>query len=108
MSFKRTWLWIAAVIGALLLSAVSIVPAGRFAVRESQGGTAAPLGPGLHLRLPLYQRVYVYDSAVENVHDDGGSEEVDFVVGTGAVEHNFRSAKFVAAVSESHLAGEFG
>ncbi len=64
MSFKRIWLWIAVVIGALLLSTVSVVPAGRFAVRETQGGAVEPLGPGLHLRLPLYHRMYVYDSAV--------------------------------------------
>lgn len=38
------------------------IPGGSFAVRESPGGGELPLGPGLHLRVPLYQRVYRYDS----------------------------------------------
>lgn len=63
MLVKRRGLWIVAATVALVLATVSIVPAGRFAVRESQGGAAAPLGPGVHLRLPLYHRMYVYDTA---------------------------------------------
>jgi len=39
-----------------------VVPAGGFGVREGPGGAVTPLGPGLHLRVPLYQRVYVYDA----------------------------------------------
>lgn len=61
MLVKRRGLWIVVVIVAAVLGTVTLVPAGRFAVRESHGGTATPLGPGLHLRLPLYHRVYVYD-----------------------------------------------
>jgi tetratricopeptide (TPR) repeat protein len=39
---------------------VAYVPAGQVAVRETWGGGTTPLGPGLHLRLPLYQRLYRY------------------------------------------------
>jgi len=60
---KRRGLWLAVLIVAIVLGTVTVVPAGRFAVRESHGGAAVPLAPGLHLRLPLYQRVYVYDSS---------------------------------------------
>src|SRR5258706_13570208 len=63
MLVKRRGLWIAGVIVAVVLGTVTVVPTGRFAVRESQGGAAIPLGPGLHLRLPLYHRVYLYDSS---------------------------------------------
>ncbi|HEV8700241.1 MAG TPA: tetratricopeptide repeat protein [Candidatus Polarisedimenticolia bacterium] len=63
MLVKRRGLWIAVVIVALVLGTMTFVPAGRFAVREAQGGAAVPLDPGLHLRLPLYHRVYVYDTA---------------------------------------------
>lgn len=47
---------------ALLAVAIDYIPAGSFAVRESAGGTAVRLDPGFHLHLPLYQRVYRYDS----------------------------------------------
>lgn len=67
MSFQRKGPWIVVVIGALLLASVTIVPAGRFAVREAPGGAATPLEPGLHLRLPLYHRVYLYDSAAVTI-----------------------------------------
>ena len=63
MLVKRRGLWIAAVIVALVLGTMTFVPAGRFAVRETQGGAATPLGPGLHPRLPIYHRIYVYDTA---------------------------------------------
>jgi Flp pilus assembly protein TadD len=46
---------------ALLGASVVYVPGGSLAVRESGGGAVA-LAPGFHLRLPLYQRVYRYDS----------------------------------------------
>lgn len=67
MSLKRTSLWAVAGLAALLLAGVVPVPAGRFAVREAHGGAATPLGPGLHLRVPLYHHVYVYDSATVTV-----------------------------------------
>jgi tetratricopeptide (TPR) repeat protein len=51
-----------AVLGALALSIVYI-PGGQFAVRESHGGVATLLGPGIHLRVPLYHRLFRYDSA---------------------------------------------
>jgi Flp pilus assembly protein TadD len=59
-----------AVIIAILIAAAHlvVVPAGSFAVRESPRGLA-PLGPGLHLRVPLYQRVYSYDSAPQTIDE---------------------------------------
>lgn len=53
------------VIALLLLVFVSVtwVPGSDVAVRESLGGERAALSPGLHLRLPLYHRVYVYDTS---------------------------------------------
>ncbi|MBI4168695.1 MAG: tetratricopeptide repeat protein [Acidobacteria bacterium] len=54
----RILIVVLAVLGALN---IVYIPGGSFAVRESPGA-ALPLGPGLHLRVPLYQRVYRYDS----------------------------------------------
>lgn len=45
-----------------------VVPSGSFAVRESPRGLT-PLGPGIHLRVPLYQRVYSYDSVPERIDE---------------------------------------
>src|SRR5262245_29261581 len=51
------------VILALVILALAFVvwPGGGVAVRESPGGAAIVLGPGPHLRVPLYHRVYRYD-----------------------------------------------
>ncbi len=51
----------------ILLVAIGIVnfvyvPEGELAVRESYGGVAVPLGPGFHFRIPLYQRLYRYET----------------------------------------------
>ena len=47
----------------VIIAALSCVvwPGGGIAVRESPGGEALVLGPGPHLRVPLYHRVYRYD-----------------------------------------------
>src|SRR5579883_1556630 len=37
--------------------------------------------------------------------DDGGGDEFDFLIGARAIEHDFRGAKFVAAVNQMHFAG---
>jgi tetratricopeptide (TPR) repeat protein len=52
------------VLAAAIVLAASLVyvPGDSVAVRESAAG-AVPLGPGFHLRVPLYQRVYRYDTA---------------------------------------------
>src|SRR5207249_3357334 len=42
---------------------------GQVAVRESYTGAAAPLGPGPHLRLPVLQRLYRYDTRPLNLDD---------------------------------------
>jgi Flp pilus assembly protein TadD len=55
---------------AVLLLTVVYVPAGRLAVRESYGGAALPLDPGLHLRVPLYHRLFRYAAAPVQV-DEG-------------------------------------
>jgi len=44
----------------------------------------------------------------ENFFDDGGRDEFDFFVGAGAVEHDFRGAKFVAAVNQIQPGGVTG
>src|ERR1700688_1709137 len=44
----------------------------------------------------------------ENFFDDGGRDEFDFFVGAGAIEHDFRSAKFVAAVDQIQPGGVTG
>jgi tetratricopeptide (TPR) repeat protein len=51
------------VVLALVVLALAFVvwPGGGVAVRESPGGAAVVLGPGPHLRVPLYHRVYRYD-----------------------------------------------
>src|ERR1700682_1387320 len=36
----------------------------------------------------------------ENLLHDSGGDEFDFFVGSGAIEHDFRRAKFVAAVNQ--------
>lgn len=41
---------------------VTCVGAGSLAVRETLGGEVVVLSPGLHARVPLYHRVYRYDS----------------------------------------------
>ena len=41
---------------------VAYVPRGEVAVRESFGGSATPLGSGLHLRVPILHRLYRYDT----------------------------------------------
>ncbi|HXH27966.1 MAG TPA: tetratricopeptide repeat protein [Candidatus Polarisedimenticolia bacterium] len=53
----------AAVLAAILLACVTYVPRGQLAVRESYGGSAVALRPGLHLRVPLLQRLYRYQDA---------------------------------------------
>jgi len=47
----------------VVIAALSCVvwPGGGIAVRESPGGEAVVLGPGPHLRVPLYHRVHRYD-----------------------------------------------
>ena len=62
MRLKGRPLWILIALAALAAMNVVHVSAGRFAVREGPGGSAWPLGPGFHLRVPLYHRLYVYDS----------------------------------------------
>ena len=44
----------------------------------------------------------------ENLLDDGGRDEFDFFVGSGAIKHDFRCAKFVAAVNQIELGGVTG
>jgi tetratricopeptide (TPR) repeat protein len=56
----RTRFLVAATAVLLLVLMCVYVPAGQVAVRESFGGTAEPLGSGLHLRVPLYHRLYRY------------------------------------------------
>ncbi|HEU4401807.1 MAG TPA: tetratricopeptide repeat protein [Candidatus Polarisedimenticolia bacterium] len=55
-----------------LLAALTVVyiPAGQLAVRESYGGAATPIGPGLGFRLLFYQRVYRYDTQPEVIAED--------------------------------------
>jgi tetratricopeptide (TPR) repeat protein len=62
MRFKRGPLWIVLALAALLIVNLAYVSAGDFAVREGPGGSMEPLGPGLHLRVPLVHRMYVYDT----------------------------------------------
>src|SRR5579884_2709219 len=40
-----------------------------------------------------------------NFLDDGWRDEFDFLIGSCAIEHDFRGAKFVAAVNQMHFAG---
>lgn len=46
----------------LVLFDVVYVPRGEVAVREAFGGRAVALRSGLHLRVPLYHRLYRYDT----------------------------------------------
>jgi tetratricopeptide (TPR) repeat protein len=59
---KRRLLWIVIVLLALSAATIVYVPAGRFAVLEGPGGSTLPLEPGLHLRVPMLHRLFVYDS----------------------------------------------
>ena len=61
MRFKGLPLWIVLALVALLAVNLAYVSAGEFAVREGPGGSMQPLGSGLHLRVPLVHRMYVYD-----------------------------------------------
>src|SRR6058998_1433856 len=56
-----TRLAIAALVVGLALTVVYI-PEGQLAVRESYGGAAQAMSAGLGFRLPLYQRIYRYDT----------------------------------------------
>lgn len=58
---NRSILIVAIVILLVLLSCVSW--GSGVAVRESMGGGAVLLGTGPHLRVPLYHRIYRYDTA---------------------------------------------
>lgn len=53
---------ILALIVAIGIVNVVHVGEGKVAVRESYGGAAVALGPGFHLRVPLYQHLYRYDT----------------------------------------------
>lgn len=60
---RRSTLLIVVILVVAVLSCVTWVGAGTAAVRESLGGKAEVLAPGPHLRVPLYHRVYRYDTA---------------------------------------------
>jgi tetratricopeptide (TPR) repeat protein len=63
MSRQRIAVVATALAALLVLLILAYVPDGQVAVRESFGGsTAVALGPGLHLRLPVYHRLYRYDT----------------------------------------------
>ncbi len=47
---------------ALGILNVVYLPEGSVAVREAYSGAATPLAPGFHLRVPLYQRLYRYET----------------------------------------------
>jgi tetratricopeptide (TPR) repeat protein len=61
MRLRRSLVWVLVALAALGATSVAHVSSGGFAVREGPGGSAVPLGPGFHLRVPLYHRLYVYD-----------------------------------------------
>lgn len=63
MTSKRRWISGLVVLAAAILLTVRWVPAEGFAVREGPGDRTAALGPGPHLRVPLVQRVYIYDGS---------------------------------------------
>jgi tetratricopeptide (TPR) repeat protein len=67
MSLKTTGVTVAALVALLALS-LAYVP--EVAVRESFGGSAITLEPGLHFRVPLYHRLYRYDTTPITV-DEG-------------------------------------
>jgi tetratricopeptide (TPR) repeat protein len=58
---RRAWP-IVTILVILALLSVTWVGNDRLAVRESYGGAAMVLGPGVHLRVPLYHRLYRYDT----------------------------------------------
>lgn len=60
---RRSTLLIVVILVVAGLSCITWVGAGTAAVRESLGGQTVVLPPGPHLRVPLYHRVYRYDSA---------------------------------------------
>ena len=66
---KRRRLWLVLVVAVAAASIVVYVPAGRAAVLEARGGAATRLAPGFHVRVPLYQHVYVYDSVPVTIDD---------------------------------------
>jgi tetratricopeptide (TPR) repeat protein len=66
MSKKTTSLVVVALVALLALS-LTYVP--DVAVRESFGGSAVALQRGFHFRLPLYHRLYRYDTTPVNVND---------------------------------------
>jgi tetratricopeptide (TPR) repeat protein len=53
---------IVAALVVILFLCVTWVGGGQVVVRESMGGAAAVLAPGVHLRVPLYHRLYRYDT----------------------------------------------
>jgi tetratricopeptide (TPR) repeat protein len=60
--FRNRILILIAVVALLLAGTIVYIPDGTAAVRETAGGEVLRLEPGFHVRLPLYQRVYRYDS----------------------------------------------
>ena len=69
MFLQRRRLLFALVLVVAAASLVVYVPAGRAAVLEARGGVATQLAPGFHLRVPLYQHLYVYDSVPVMIDD---------------------------------------
>ena len=59
---RRSSLLIVVILVVAGLSCITWVGAGTAAVRESLGGKTVVLPPGPHLRVPLYHRVYRYDT----------------------------------------------
>jgi len=74
MFLQRGRWWVGLALAVAAVSTVVYVPAGRSAVLEARGGAATRLDPGLHVRVPLYQRLYVYDT--DPVTIDGGIDVV--------------------------------
>src|SRR5262245_11657499 len=62
MRLQKRWLLIIVALVVLGILCVVHVGSGGFAVREGTGGSMVQLGPGFHLRVPLVQRLYVYDA----------------------------------------------
>ena len=81
---KRTLIIVVvlAILVAVPMLIVAYVPGGQLAVRESLGGTAVALGPGFHLRVPLYSRLYRYDAQTVIV-----DEAVEVVTSENATFH---------------------
>src|SRR5438093_1225660 len=69
MFLQRRRLLFALVLVVAAASLVVYVPAGRAAVLEARGGAVTRLAPGFHLRVPLYQHLYVYDSVPVTIDD---------------------------------------